>query len=117
MVAPLFEIQARPVGAAATRLTRTPEGWHVFELVFLSSMSSSLRSFVLECFTKGKDKPYSEEEASAFDLVFNGLIQRLEAEPDLVTLIADKCESGSGELSLHYEALGEIAVRLRRAGR
>ena len=100
MVAPLFEIQARPVGAAAVRLTRTPQGWQVFELVFFSSMSSTLRSFVLDCLDKGKDKPINEEEASGFDLIFNGLIQRLEAEPDLVTLIADKCDTGNGVQAL-----------------
>ena len=72
----------------------------MFELVFMSAMTPSLRSLIQDCFSTGKDKPASAEEASHFDVVFHGLIQRLEAEPDLVSLIVDKCEYGNGVQAL-----------------
>ena len=94
MVASEFKIQPRSAGTPA-KLIRTPQGWRVFETVFLASMSQELRSFV-QSIPSGQMKPKNDEERLAFDTIYNGLIQRLEHEPDLITDIVEQCESGNG---------------------
>ena len=94
MVAPEFTIQPRSAGSSA-KLIRTPEGWRIFETVLLASMSQNLRSIV-QSVPSEQMKPYNETERQAFDIVYSGLIQRLENESDLITLICDQCESGNG---------------------
>ena len=93
MVAAPFEFQSRPT---LPKLKRTPEGWSVFELVCLSHMNSALRSFIQDQFIKGQLKPSTADEIEAYDLVYNGMIERLADHPDLIALIADKCDSGNG---------------------
>ena len=95
MVAQEFTIQSRSA-SAPQKLQRTPQGWRIFELVFIAAMSSDLRSFVHDCTFKGKLKAENDEEKDATDTVWNGLIQRLEYESDLITLIVDKCDAGNG---------------------
>ena len=92
----LFTIQPRAAGIAAPRLKRDPPGWRVFELVLQSSMNAALRSLVMDHIKTGQLKPYTSDESDAYELVFNELIQRLEAEPDLIELISDKVETGNG---------------------
>ena len=94
MAAPEFTIQPRSAGSSA-KLIRTPEGWRIFETVLLASMSQNLRSIV-QSVPSEQMKPYNETERQAFDIVYSGLIQRLENESDLITLICDQCESGNG---------------------
>ena len=94
MVALDFSIQGHT--PALGKLTRTPEGYKIFELLVFSSFSHQLRSFVQECLLNGQLKPNSANEALAFDLAFNALIQRLALDQDLITLIATKVEAGNG---------------------
>ena len=93
MVALEFEIQNR---TSSVKLDRTPDGWNCFQLVFYAAMSQPLRSLVQDHMLKGQLKPNDADQTLAYDVVWNGLIQRLEAEPDLITMLAKECDSGNG---------------------
>ena len=90
MVAPVFEVQPRALGASAARLTRTPQGWQVFEAVFIAAMDPALRSIVQTHISKDQQQPTNDEQAAAYDTVYNALIQRIESDLDLIALAVGK---------------------------
>ena len=84
MVAHDYTIQPLVSGVAPTKLDRTPEGFRIFNTIFLSSMSQELRHF-FQTLPQGQLKPNNDEERMAFDTIYHGLIQRLASDPDLST--------------------------------
>ena len=106
-----YEIQNRTNPA---KLKRTPEGWGVFMLVFYASMTQPLRQIIQAHIIKGQLKPNDADEILAYDVVYNGIITRLEAEPDLITLIARDCDAGNGVQALsvlHNKFAGNTAAK------
>ena len=106
-----YEIQNRTNPA---KLKRTPEGWGVFMLVFYASMSQPLRHLVQSHMLTGQLKPNDADETLAYDIVWNGLITRLESEPDLITLLARECDTGNGVQALgvlHSKFAGNTAAK------
>ena len=91
---PEYKIQPLTAGVPA-KLTRTPEGWRVFETIFQASMSQELRHFV-QNIPSGQMKPYDDDQRLAFETIYNGMILRLQHDPDLINLVCEQVETGNG---------------------
>jgi hypothetical protein len=114
MAADLKHLTTTTAISTAISLTRTPEGWHAFDMIFKAKLGTVLQASLEHAIEKKQLDPIDARQAALFQHIHNALIIAIQDECDLIADLAALPAPSNGikeYLHLQHELAGQTIAK------